>query len=216
MAAPIQFPKNSEFSPYGTETRKPPLHRAMDCAAKCFRPWRRWRNPSPQLRQLRLPRRRFRWFARWPATARGSPTFWQPSRFCWSRWCVGRFARYSASPGSLYTYASMILPPLVGRIAAWSLLLAYVGTGASVIGGFYQYANVMLRQARVHAVSGRAAYDFRDRRLHVDRLARRENFRAADAVDRSCLLVRDLVGRGAGAGAPRLCTAIRSNCICAA
>src|ERR1700736_3160207 len=25
--------------------------------------------------------------------------------------CVARFARYSASPGSLYTYASMTLPP---------------------------------------------------------------------------------------------------------
>src|ERR1700726_4744742 len=25
--------------------------------------------------------------------------------------CVGRFARYSSSPGSLYSYASMILPP---------------------------------------------------------------------------------------------------------
>jgi hypothetical protein len=30
-------------------------------------------------------------------------------------WCVGRFARYSSSPGSLYSYASMILPPCYPR-----------------------------------------------------------------------------------------------------
>src|ERR1700674_2458238 len=40
--------------------------------------------------------------------------------------CIGRFARYSASPGSLYTYAAMILPPWLGATAAWSLVLAYV------------------------------------------------------------------------------------------
>src|SRR5713101_2893535 len=50
--------------------------------------------------------------------------------------CISRFARYSASPGSLYTYASMILPPWLGATAAWSLLLAYIATGSSVIGGF--------------------------------------------------------------------------------
>src|ERR1700722_8112189 len=48
--------------------------------------------------------------------------------------CISRFARYSASPGSLYTYASMILPPWLGATVAWSLLLAYVATGSSVIG----------------------------------------------------------------------------------
>jgi amino acid transporter len=56
-------------------------------------------------------------------------------------WCISRFAKYSASPGSLYTYASMILPPWLGAVAAWSLLLAYIATGSSVIGGFYHYAN---------------------------------------------------------------------------
>src|SRR5579871_364739 len=33
--------------------------------------------------------------------------------------CISRFARYSSSPGSLYTYASMILPPWMGAVAAW-------------------------------------------------------------------------------------------------
>lgn len=64
--------------------------------------------------------------------------------------CVGKFARYSASPGSLYTYASMILPPSLGATAAWSLLLAYVATGSSVIGGFYHYGNLLLQDATAH------------------------------------------------------------------
>ncbi len=68
-------------------------------------------------------------------------------------WCVGRFARYSASPGSLYTYAAMILPPWLGAVTAWSLLLAYVATGSSVIGGFYHYANLLLRDATGHGTS---------------------------------------------------------------
>jgi amino acid transporter len=62
-------------------------------------------------------------------------------------WCVGRFARYSSSPGSLYSYVSMILPPWLAAIAGWSLFLAYIGTGASCLGGFFYYANVLLRDA---------------------------------------------------------------------
>src|ERR1700683_948502 len=61
--------------------------------------------------------------------------------------CIGRYARISASPGSLYTYASLTLPPWLGATVAWSLLLAYVATGSSVIGGFYHYANLLLRDA---------------------------------------------------------------------
>lgn len=71
-------------------------------------------------------------------------------------WCVSRFARYSASPGSLYTYAAMILPPWLGAVAAWSLLLAYIGTAASVIGGFYQYSNLLLVDFFGHGFSGTA------------------------------------------------------------
>jgi amino acid transporter len=67
--------------------------------------------------------------------------------------CIGRFARYSASPGSLYTYAALILPPWLGATAAWSLVLAYVATGSSVIGGFYHYANLLLRDASSHPAS---------------------------------------------------------------
>jgi amino acid transporter len=67
--------------------------------------------------------------------------------------CIARFARYSASPGSLYSYASMILPPWLAAIAAWSLLLAYVATGSSVIGGFYHYGNLLLHDATGHGTS---------------------------------------------------------------
>lgn len=67
--------------------------------------------------------------------------------------CIARFARHSASPGSLYTYASMILPPWMGAAVAWSLLLAYIATGSSVIGGFYHWANLLLRDATGHGLS---------------------------------------------------------------
>jgi amino acid transporter len=67
--------------------------------------------------------------------------------------CIGKFARYSSSPGSLYSYASMILPPALGATAAWSLLLAYIATGSSVIGGFYHFGNLLLRDATGHGTS---------------------------------------------------------------
>jgi len=67
--------------------------------------------------------------------------------------CISKFAKYSASPGSLYTYSTTILPPWLGAIVAWSLLLAYIATGSSVIGGFYHYANLLLHDATGHATS---------------------------------------------------------------
>lgn len=67
--------------------------------------------------------------------------------------CISRFASHSASPGSLYNYASMILPPWLEATVAWSLLLAYVATGSSVIGGFYHYANLLLQDATNHTFS---------------------------------------------------------------
>jgi amino acid transporter len=67
--------------------------------------------------------------------------------------CIARYARLSASPGSLYTYASTTLPPWLSATVAWSLLLAYVATGSSVIGGFYHYANLLLGDATGHVFS---------------------------------------------------------------
>jgi amino acid transporter len=62
--------------------------------------------------------------------------------------CIARFARASASPGSLYQFATDSLPPAAGATAAWALLLAYVATGSSVVGGFINYAHVLLPVTR--------------------------------------------------------------------
>jgi amino acid transporter len=92
--------------------------------------------------------------------------------------CVSRFARLSASPGSLYTYAADTLPPAFGVVAAWGLLLAYIATGASVAGGALYYAGLLSQQffhhtppalltlAVVCAVAGWIAY--RDVKLSAE------------------------------------------------
>ena len=67
--------------------------------------------------------------------------------------CVGKFARYSSSPGSLYSFAATALPPSLGAITAWSLLLAYIATGSSVIGGFYHYGKLLMHDATGHGTS---------------------------------------------------------------
>ena len=82
--------------------------------------------------------------------------------------CISRYARHSSSPGSLYTYASMTLPPWLGATVAWSLLLAYVATGSSVIGGFYHYANLLLRDATGHVYSAVLLAVAGHRRFHMD------------------------------------------------
>jgi amino acid transporter len=69
---------------------------------------------------------------------------------------IARYARHSASPGSLYAYASATLPPWLSATVAWSLLLAYVATGSSVIGGFYHYANLLFEDATGHGFSAAA------------------------------------------------------------
>ncbi len=60
--------------------------------------------------------------------------------------CVSRFAKLSASPGSLYSYTADTLPPFFGVIAAWGLLIAYLATGASVAGGALYYADLLTQQ----------------------------------------------------------------------
>ena len=66
--------------------------------------------------------------------------------------CVAKYARYSASPGSLYIYASATLPPWLAATAAWSLLLAYVATASGVIAGFFHYANLLIRDVTGHFI----------------------------------------------------------------
>jgi amino acid transporter len=88
---------------------------------------------------------------------------------------IGALGRRSASPGSLYSYATDSLPPMVASIAAWALLLGYVATGASIGGGFTQYANVLLKAFTGHvapplllvliSILGAAAMAYRDVKL---------------------------------------------------
>ena len=64
--------------------------------------------------------------------------------------CVARFARESASPGSLYEYTRGSLPPALAALTAWALFFAYAMTAASVIGGFLNYAYVFLGRLGPH------------------------------------------------------------------
>ncbi len=66
---------------------------------------------------------------------------------------IGALARRSASPGSLYSYATDSLPPLFASVAAWALLLGYVATGSSIAAGFALYANILLKAFTGHLVS---------------------------------------------------------------
>ncbi len=61
--------------------------------------------------------------------------------------CIGCYARLSASCGSLYGYALSSRRPLVSSSAGLALVLAYVATGASVTGGFINYADVLAESA---------------------------------------------------------------------
>jgi len=60
--------------------------------------------------------------------------------------CIGRFARVSATPGSLYSYTAQTLPPVFGILAGWGLLIAYIATGASVAGGAWYYVGLLSHQ----------------------------------------------------------------------
>src|SRR5271155_3681861 len=48
---------------------------------------------------------------------------------------VNQFARISSSPGSLYTYITDHMHHRWGVLAGWALLIAYIGTAASVAAG---------------------------------------------------------------------------------
>jgi amino acid transporter len=94
--------------------------------------------------------------------------------------CISRFARYSSSPGSLYAYAASAFRSKTGEprstwwglVSAWSLLLAYIVTGGSVVGGFINYTNVLLFSTTGHrapstllaavAILGATAIAYRD------------------------------------------------------
>jgi amino acid transporter len=58
---------------------------------------------------------------------------------------VNQFARSSASPGSLYTYIAEHMHWKFGVVSGWALLIAYIGTAASVSAGVVNYANIVLK-----------------------------------------------------------------------
>ena len=58
--------------------------------------------------------------------------------------CVAAFARESSSPGSLYVYSRISLPPVFSALTAWALFFAYITTASAVIGGFVNFAQIFL------------------------------------------------------------------------
>ncbi|MBD2775948.1 APC family permease [Iningainema tapete] len=63
---------------------------------------------------------------------------------------INQFASRSASPGSLYSYIVKGLGPVAGVIGGWSLVLAYLFTGMSVLCGFANFSGMMLGHMGIH------------------------------------------------------------------
>ncbi|MDX2216039.1 MAG: APC family permease [Oculatellaceae cyanobacterium bins.114] len=63
---------------------------------------------------------------------------------------INQFASRSASPGSLYSYIVKGLNPTAGVICGWSLVLAYLFTGMSVLCGFANFSDALLGHLGIH------------------------------------------------------------------
>lgn len=63
---------------------------------------------------------------------------------------INQFASRSASPGSLYSYIAKGLGPTAGVICGWSLVLAYLFTGMSVLCGFANFSDALLGHVGIH------------------------------------------------------------------
>lgn len=63
---------------------------------------------------------------------------------------INQFASRSASPGSLYSYIVKGLGPMAGVICGWSLVLAYLFTGMSVLCGFANFGHVLCNHLGIH------------------------------------------------------------------
>ncbi|HEY9875210.1 MAG TPA: APC family permease [Candidatus Obscuribacterales bacterium] len=63
---------------------------------------------------------------------------------------INQFASRSASPGSLYSYIVKGLGPTAGVICGWSLVLAYLFTGMSVLCGFANFSTHLLGNLGIH------------------------------------------------------------------
>ncbi|MBD2438166.1 APC family permease [Nostoc sp. FACHB-110] len=66
---------------------------------------------------------------------------------------INQFASRSASPGSLYSYISKGLGPTAGVVCGWSLVLAYLLTGMSVLCGFANFSGVLIGHLGIHPSS---------------------------------------------------------------
>ena len=188
----------------------------MVCAARFSPRWKRWPSRSPPWLPRRRPPPPSPWCARFAGNGTWLAYVLATVAVLLVGLCIARYARLSASPGSLYTYASMTLPPWLAATVAWSLLLAYVATGSSVIGGFYHYANLLLRDATGHVfsavllatlVTGISIWiAYRDVKISARLMLWIEAASVTVIVDRGCVV----------AGSPRLAPGRRINSICAA
>ncbi|MDB9510288.1 APC family permease [Kamptonema animale CS-326] len=66
---------------------------------------------------------------------------------------INQFASRSASPGSLYSYIVKGLGPTAGVICGWSLVLAYLFTGMSVLCGFANFSGSLIGHLGIHPSS---------------------------------------------------------------
>jgi len=66
---------------------------------------------------------------------------------------INQFASRSASPGSLYTYIVKGLGPTAGVVCGWSLVLAYLFTGMSVLCGFANFSSALMSHTPIHPSS---------------------------------------------------------------
>ncbi|BAY49661.1 amino acid permease-associated region [Scytonema sp. HK-05] len=66
---------------------------------------------------------------------------------------INHFASRSASPGSLYSYIVKGLGPTAGVICGWSLVLAYLFTGMSVLCGFANFSSILIGHLGIHPSS---------------------------------------------------------------
>ncbi|MBD2567099.1 APC family permease [Anabaena lutea] len=66
---------------------------------------------------------------------------------------INQFASRSASPGSLYSYITKGLGPTAGVICGWSLVLAYLFTGMSVLCGFSNFTGMLIGHLGIHPSS---------------------------------------------------------------
>lgn len=63
---------------------------------------------------------------------------------------INQFASRSASPGSLYSYIVRGLGATAGVICGWSLVMAYLFTGMSVLCGFASFSGVLFGHLGIH------------------------------------------------------------------